>query len=98
MTLKRKNLTILALGAVIVALLFFAFFKPMTLISASDVYIEASGYEGGDGEWKGSFWVVTFLTDCQESYLFYSFDDSESSKFGKDYIGSHHNSTTTVLQ
>jgi len=98
MTLKRKNLTILALGAVIVALLFFAFFKPMTLISASDVYIEASGYEGGDGEWKGSFWVVTFLTDCQESYLFYSFDDSESGKFGKDYIGDEKIVPTGVIE
>lgn len=98
MTLKRKNLTVLALGAVIVALLFFVFFKPMTLISASDVYIEASGYEGGDGEWKGSFWVITFLTDCQESYLFYSFDDSESAKFGKDYIGDEKIVPTGVIE
>jgi len=59
---------------------------PMTIISASNVYILQQGSSGADGEWHGSYWIVTFLADASESYLYYKFDSSQSVLYGQDAI------------
>jgi hypothetical protein len=58
------------------------------VLSISNIYIEPTGYEDvSTHEWKGSFWIVTALTDTKESYLFYEFNETESTSFGQNKIG-----------
>lgn len=57
------------------------------ILGISEIRIEPTGYEDpSTHEWKGSFWVITATTDTKESYLFYSFNRSQSEYFGQNTI------------
>ena len=59
--------------------------RPYTLLSVSEIKVEPQGYEGADGEWKGSFWSILMTTDFTDTVGAYKFDESEAEK-GDDTV------------
>jgi len=59
-----------------------------TPLSVSNIYIEPTGYEDpSTNEWKGSFWIISAVTNTKESYLFHQFNETESGLYGQNKIG-----------
>jgi LEA14-like dessication related protein len=56
-------------------------------LAITEIRIEPTGYEDpSTGEWKGSFWTITATTDTRESFLFYTFNETEANSFSKNKI------------
>jgi LEA14-like dessication related protein len=56
-------------------------------LAISNIRIEPTGYEDpSTQEWKGSFWTITATTDTRESFLFYTFNETEASSFSNNKI------------
>lgn len=85
LSLRQKTRNALA-GLLIIAIVAIAFFalvfvipSPINItqgsvLAISDIEIAPQGYEGANGEWKGSFWTVLATTDMEESYNAIKFD------------------------
>jgi hypothetical protein len=57
-------------------------------LAVSNIYIEPTGYEDpSTQEWRGSFWIVTAIANTEENFLFYSFNETETSLYGQNKIG-----------
>lgn len=65
---KKKPLLMLLLAIAVFGLIFAGVRPPgLTIISVSKVEIDPQGYaDPATSEWKGSFWIVTMLTDMTE--------------------------------
>jgi len=83
-----SSLVLLILASSIITGLIKISLPGMTVLSVSKIEIDPqNGYEDKvTGEWKGSFWVITMLTDCTDQVAAYTFDKTESEK-GTNTIG-----------
>jgi len=97
---RNKFWVVLLLSAIVILAATSGLFKSGTVISVSKVEIDPQGYEDAiTKEWRGSFWIVTMLTDCTDQVAAIKLandDGTPGNTYAQDSTGQRTYSTDEV--
>jgi len=79
---KEKIFAVALISVIVLSVVVFLFFpnllKPQSLMSVSRVIIDPQGYESPTtGEWRGSFWIITMITDFNDQIAGFHLADND---------------------